>query len=138
MTLITVNEIREKLNSGVKIEDLGIQFEKYLPFIDKKYIINQIVLRSIVNEDNLFRIDFALKDLLIEFALIQNFSSIDITDVADYDELKALGIIDYCLEMINCKEIEAIKAAINNELNQINLIGLSEIPQKNEADYIAI
>lgn len=114
-----ISEIKEK-NLGV--EDLEIK--KYLPFVHKKLITDNIVNGLVIEENGIKKISYPDKTLAIDFAIINNYTNIELreeTASEDYDYLKETGLLDEIIDEINKGdkfELYELRQFIENSIEQ--------------------
>ena len=100
MKLLTLEIIREQ---GYKVNEcVDFKIKNYLPLSTKKILIKKILDLCIIDEE-VKKIDFALKEFAFEYVLTNEFTNInfEVDDVvAMYDELKEYGVLDEIIELI--------------------------------------
>jgi len=137
MALLKINKIREH---GYKIEEcVDFTIKKYLSFSEKKLLINNILDMCVIEED-IKKIDFALKEFAYEYMLINEYTSVDFeieveaSDILSiYDELKEHGVIDKIIKLIPESEKEFIDYILRKEIEQIQLVDNSMVNIVNQA-----
>jgi len=109
--------------SEIKSDRSNIIINKYIPFMVKQNIINNVLLTCIsVEEDGFKRVDSAMKRMAIEFSICNQISNIDMSDddsLTTYDSLKEYGIITYILNNIDSSEIKFISDCVNEEIEEM-------------------
>lgn len=117
-----VSELKQKLEDNLTFSDLGIEIKHYIPFIEKKILIESIIDGSIEYEDNgLVSVNLFIKELNEKLGIIVNYTNIEIdgeNTVRDFDVLCELGIIDYILNNMNKNEIYFIEDMICESIEQ--------------------
>jgi hypothetical protein len=119
--LLTIEEIRK---NKYDIDSLDLTIKNYLSLTEKKILIEKI-LDICVIEEEIKRIDFALKQFAYEYMLINLYTNIQIEaeDIIEiYDELKENNVIDTILKKIPESEKEFIDYVLQNEIEQIQLV----------------
>jgi hypothetical protein len=117
--LLTIEKIRDQ-NYEINT-DLCIK--SYLSLSTKKVLIKKI-LDLCVFEEDVKKIDFALKQFAYEYMLINQYTNINfevdnITEI--YDELKENKLIENILKNIPESEINFINYVLDKEIEQIQL-----------------
>lgn len=109
--------------SDIKPDFSNITITKYIPFLVKQNIINNVLLTcTSVEEDGFKRVDSAMKRLAIEFSICNQVSNIDMFDednVALYDSLKESGTIEHILNNLNPNEVTFITDCINEKIEEM-------------------
>jgi len=109
--------------SEIATDYSNIIINKYIPFMVKQNIINNILLTcTSVEEDGFKRVDSAMKRMAIEFSICNQISNIDMSDddsLTTYDSLKESGVITYILNNIDSNEIEFIIDCVNEEIEEM-------------------
>ena len=109
--------------SEIATDYSNIIINKYIPFMVKQNIINNVLLTCIsVEEDGFKRVDSAMKRMAIEFSICNQISNIDMSDddsLTTYDSLKEYGIITYILNNIDSSEIKFISDCVNEEIEEM-------------------
>ena len=133
MELLTLEIIREQ---GYKINEcVGFKIKNYLPLSTKKILIKKILDLCIIDEE-VKKIDFALKEFAFEYVLTNEFTNInfEVDDVvAMYDELKEYGVLDEIIELIPESEKKFIYSILVKEIEQIQLVDNSMVNIVNQA-----
>lgn len=118
--LLTIDKIRELEYNIVDYLDV----KNYLSLSAKKVLIEKILDICIIEED-IKKVDFALKQFGYEYMLISQYSNVDF-DVEDvvqlYDELKEHELIDQILKSVPLSEIQFISYVLEKEIEQIQLV----------------
>lgn len=119
--LITIEEIKEKISKGVNIQDCEIEFKKYLPVSSKRYIVEQIIDKSLIENNEIFKINYIMKTIILEYTICKFYTNINL-DVENaieiYDYFKENGIIEYIFNNIPPNELSIIFSIIDEELQQ--------------------
>jgi hypothetical protein len=118
---ITIDKIRENIYNT---EDLDLQIKNYISLTEKKILIEKILDICVINEE-IKRIDFALKEFAYEYMLVSLYTNIEIEteDIIEiYDELKQNNVINNIIKQIPESEIEFINNVLTSEINQIQLV----------------
>jgi len=109
--------------SEIASDNSNIIINKYIPFLVKQNIINNVLLTCIsIEEDGFKRVDSAMKRMAIEFSICNQISNIDMSDedsLATYDSLKESGIITYVLNNAVPGEIAFIVDCVNEEIEEM-------------------
>jgi len=115
---LTIEFIRE---NKYDIDSLDLTIKSYISLTEKKILIEKILDICIINED-MKRIDFALKQFAYEYMLVSLYTNIQIEteDIIEiYDELKQNGVINNIIKQIPESEIEFINYILEKEIEQI-------------------
>jgi hypothetical protein len=109
--------------SDIKEDFSNISIKKYIPFLIKQNIIDNVLsVCTSLEEDGFIRVNYAIKRMAIEFSICNQVSNIDMSDEDNlelYDSLKELGVITYILNNINSNEITFIVDCINEKIEEI-------------------
>lgn len=101
----------------------NVTVKKYIPFIIKQNIINNVILTCITTEEDGFKhIDSAMKRMAIEFSICNQVSNIDMfseDDLELYDSLKESGVVSYILSNINQDDLKFITECIDEQIEEI-------------------
>lgn len=139
-----VSELKQKLEDNLTFTDLWIEIKHYLPFIEKKILIENIVDGSIEYDENgLAKCNLFIKELNEKIGIIVNYTNIEIDSentVRDFDVMCELGIIDYVLNNMNknekyfiedmiCEGIDQ-KVRLENSVEGILSKGINKIVEK--------
>jgi hypothetical protein len=95
-----VSEIKEKLSSGVKIEDLGITPIKYLPHARKVLICEDIADKSITQENGITICDHFRKEQAIDLYFLMEYADLEFDCDDAYDFLKESSVYKYVVDNI--------------------------------------
>jgi hypothetical protein len=126
---ITLNEIIEKLDSGIPIQDTGVKVRKKIPHTEKMYIIEgyqaedgeyQGLAKDCIEiEDGMYKIEFGLKEIMTVTTIILNYSNI-ILDVESsfYETVINRGIYRYIYSEIDLEDIEMFKYLLESNIKQ--------------------
>lgn len=121
MNLLTIDKLREQ-DYQVQGE---LQIKQYLPLAIKKLSIQNILESCVIEENEIKKIDFVLKEFAYQFTLVNQYSNLD-CDVENmtefYDELKEHGIIDFIIRQIPESEREFINSVLQKEIEQIQSV----------------
>lgn len=114
--LIKVSEIKEDYSN--------ITIKKYIPFIIKQNIIDNILDTCVyINEETGFKyVDSAMKRMAIEFSICNQVSNIDMSEEDNlelYDSLKESGVVAYILNNIDQSESTFITDCVNEQIEEI-------------------
>ena len=113
--LIKISEIKEDFSN--------ISIKKYIPFLAKQNIIDNVLsVCTSLEEDGFIRVNYAIKRMAIEFSICNQVSNIDMSDEDNlelYDSLKELGVVSYILNNINSNEITFIVDCVNEKIEEI-------------------
>lgn len=113
--------------SEIKEKDLGVEdleIKKYLPFVHKKLITDNIVNGLVIEENGIKKISYPDKTLAIDFAIINNYTNIELkseTASDDYDYLKETRLLDEIIDEINKGdkfELYELRQFIDQEIEQ--------------------
>jgi hypothetical protein len=114
--MITIQEIRENNYSTV-----GVEIKSYLPFATKKTIIQKIIDVCVIDENDIKTIDYAVKEMIYEYLLVNNYTNIDFANediITIYDELEEKKFINAIIEKIDIDEKNLIEYILRKELDQ--------------------
>jgi hypothetical protein len=112
--LIKINEVSKDF--------ANLEIKQYLSFGIKHSIVKTIIESSMIEENNIKRINFALLSMIKEYILINNYTNLDLSQgeiLESYDKLKELGIVEFVLNAIPSNELNFFDEVINQEINQI-------------------
>jgi len=113
--LIKISEIKEDYSN--------IIVKKYIPFLIKQNIIDNVLSAcTSLEDDGFIRVNYAMKRMAIEFSICNQVTNIDMSNEDNlelYDSLKELGVITYILNNINSNEVVFINDCINEKIEEI-------------------
>ena len=113
--LIKVSEIKEDYSN--------ITIKKYIPFLVKQNIIENILLACVtIEEDGFKHIDHVMKRMAIEFSICNQVSNIDMSEEDNlelYDSLKESGTVAYIMNNIDQSEMSFITDSVNEQIEEI-------------------
>jgi hypothetical protein len=128
---IKLKDILEKLKNGEKLENCGIEVDRYLEIAAKSYIINGYVNEKgeressgIINHcikyiDGLAIVDYVSLEIVYVIDIILYYTNIEIGEVeAAYDKLKTSGIYKYVSDRIPEEDILLLEELLFKTLNQ--------------------
>lgn len=130
--LLTIDKIRE---NNYEIVGLDLNIKSYISLTEKKILIEKILDICIIEEE-IKRIDFALKQFAYEYLLLNFYTNINIEteDIIEiYDELKENNLIENILKIIPESEKEFIDYVLRKEIEQIQLVDNSMVNIVNQA-----
>lgn len=117
-----IMQLEEKIKEGKLFEDLGIEVKKYLPFVEKTLMVEDLIEACIeIADNNMKKINYVQKQLHWDLFIIMNYTNIEL-DAEDitgqYDFLKENGIIASVIDKILREEYRELELLFEESLNQ--------------------
>ncbi len=124
-----ISELKVLLTQGRKPEELGIEIKPYIPFIEKKMLVEAILDGCIqIDGNGVYTCDYFMKKLLFDMKVIISYTNIDFSEdtaVEEYDFLVENKILEYVIKKIDNEELHHIYEFLYDELQQKIEIGNS-------------
>ena len=112
--MIKINEVSEGFTN--------LEVKKYLQFGIKHSMIKSILDSSVIEEDGIKRIDYAILEMIKLYSIINNYTNMDLSEgeiLDSYDQLMEQKIVEFVLKVIPSSELEFFNKVISQEINQI-------------------
>jgi hypothetical protein len=120
MELIKFSNFKAKFNSDFFNDN--VEIKPYLPFANKKLIIDNVIASCITEENGLKKIDYAMKNFSLEFAIMNAYTNIDFSEVENvvevYDWLKEQGIIEHVTNKVYKTEYMDLVEVLDSQLEE--------------------
>ena len=110
-----------KNEDGTYNHKKNFNIKKYIPFIEKKILCENIIDGCLeTSENGLLICNNFMKKMLLDLKIIGTYTDIEFSEnvVDDYDFLAENKIIDKIKESIDDSELDFIKSMVNKEIEQ--------------------
>ena len=99
----------------------NFNIKKYIPFIEKKILVEDIIDGCLeTNENGLLVVNNFMKKMVLDLKVVIAYTDIEFGEeiVNDYDFMVENKIIDKIIESIDDSELDFIESMVNKEIDQ--------------------